>query len=104
MFIYNVTAHVEQAVEKEWLQWMEEEHIPAMHKTQKIFATKVFEVQTEQALGGKSYAVQYHMKEQSVYESYLRENAASLRAKVHEKFGEQILFFRTGLKLIKAYK
>ncbi|NDG46386.1 MAG: DUF4286 family protein [Flavobacteriia bacterium] len=51
MFIYNVTAHVEPSVEKEWLEWMEQEHIPEMHK---------------------------------------------------RKFGDQILFFTTGLELIKS--
>ena len=102
MFIYNVTAHVEPSVEKEWLEWMEQEHIPEMHKTQKISTTKLFEILSDQDLGGKSYAVQYHMKDKSAYKAYLKENAAAMKAKVQHKFGDQILFFRTGLELIKS--
>lgn len=102
MFIYNITAHVEPSVEKEWLEWMEHEHIPEMHKTQKISTTKIFEVLSDQDHGGKSYAVQYQMKNRLVYETYLREDASRLRAKVRDKFGDRILFFRTGLELIKS--
>lgn len=103
MFIYNVTAHVEPSVENTWLKWMEQEHIPEMHATKKFTKTEVFKIISEQDAGGVSYAVQYHCENREQYEAYLKENALLLRQKVHVKFGDLVLFFRTELQLIKEY-
>ena len=48
MFIYNVTVHVEPTVETEWLNWMREEHIPAVLNTGKFTLAKLFKVITDQ--------------------------------------------------------
>ena len=54
MLIYNVTAHVEPSIEKIWLEWMEQHHIPEMHATQKFTHTKIFKIITDQDTGGIS--------------------------------------------------
>ena len=36
MLIYNVTAHVETSIEKAWLEWMKEFHIPEMQATKNL--------------------------------------------------------------------
>ena len=103
MLIYNVTAHVEPSIEQTWLDWMEEEHIPEMLATKKFTQTKIFKIITDQDTGGVSYAVQYYCENSKKYEAYLKENAPLLRQKVKAKFGDQILFFRTELQLIKEH-
>jgi hypothetical protein len=103
MLIYNVTAHVEPSVEKIWLDWMEQYHIPEMHATQKFTHTKIFKVITDQDTGGISYAVQYHCENRAKLEAYLSQDAELLRQKVNAKFGDQVLFFRTELQLIQEH-
>ncbi|MEK9565618.1 MAG: DUF4286 family protein [Flavobacteriaceae bacterium] len=103
MLIYNVTAHVEPTIEKSWLDWMEQYHIPEMHATQKFTHTKIFKILTDQDTGGISYAVQYHCENRAKLDAYLSEDAAALRQKVQAKFGDKVLFFRTELQLIQAY-
>ncbi len=103
MLIYNVTAHVEPSIEKIWLEWMEQHHIPEMHATQKFTHTKIFKIITNQDTGGISYAVQYHCENKAKLEAYLNENADQLWQSVHAKFGDQILFFRTELQLIQEH-
>jgi hypothetical protein len=103
MLIYNVTAHVEPSVEKIWLEWMEQHHIPEMHATQKFTNTKIFKIITDQDTGGISYAVQYYCENKAKLEAYFSKNADQLRQSVHAKFGNQILFFRTELQLIHEY-
>ena len=103
MLIYNVTAHVEPSIEKSWLEWMKQEHIPEMHATQKFTETKLFKILSDQDSGWVSYAVQYHCKNREHFEAYLKENASLLRKKVHTKFGDHILCFRTELELIQQY-
>ena len=104
MLIYNVTVHVEPSIEEKWLNWMEQEHIPEMLGTKKFSKTKVFKIITDQDTGGISYAVQYYCYNSEQYESYLKEDATSLRQKVKDKFGKKILFFRTELELIQEYR
>jgi hypothetical protein len=103
MLIYNVTAHVEPSVEKIWLDWMEQYHIPEMHATQKFTHTKIFKVITDQYTGGISYAVQHHCENRAKLEAYLSQDAELLRQKVNAKFGDQVLFFRTELQLIQEH-
>lgn len=100
MFIYNVTVHVEPIVEDKWLEWMREEHIPAVLNTGKFTKAKLFKVITDQDQGGVSYATQYHCATSKEYELYLNENAEGLRKEAQDRFGSSILAFRTQLEEI----
>ena len=100
MFIYNVTVHVEPSVEAKWLDWMREEHIPAVLNTRKFTHAKLFKVITDQDQGGVSYATQYHCTSATEYERYLTQNADKLRQEAEDRFGSSILAFRTQLEEI----
>src|SRR6056300_41708 len=103
MLIYNVTAHVETSIEKAWLEWMKEFHIPEMKATKKFTQTKIFKVITDQDTGGVSYAVQYYCENKEQYLAYLKYDAAQLRQKAENQFGNKVLFFRTELQLIENF-
>lgn len=98
MIIYNVTAHIEPSIENDWLNWMEEKHLPDMLATGKFTAAKVFKVITDQDMGGVSYAAQYLCKNRADYTAYLEENAAGLRKEGLERYGDKVLYFRTELQ------
>lgn len=100
MYIYNVTVHVEPQVEKEWLEWMKEVHLSEMIATGKFIEAKLFKVITDQNQGGVSYATQYLCNSVDQYNAYLVENAAALRQKASDRFGNTILAFRTQLEEI----
>jgi hypothetical protein len=100
MFIYNVTVHVESSVEGKWLDWMRDEHIPAVLNTGKFTQAKLFKVITDQDQGGVSYATQYHCASSKEYEQYLSENAENLRQEAQDRFGSSILAVRTQLEEI----
>lgn len=99
MVIYNLTAHIEPSIEKDWLAWMEEKHLPEMMATGKFIAAKVFKVITDQDTGGVSYAAQYHCNKREDYLAYLSENAVELRKEGLERYGDKVLYFRTELQL-----
>jgi hypothetical protein len=104
MFIFNVTTHVEHSAETQWLEWMNNIHLPDMIKTGKFNKAILFRVITDQNedQGGTSYAAQYHCNDRSKYEAYLKEDAPLLRKEALEKFGTSILSFRTELEQIIA--
>lgn len=104
MFIYNVTTHVEPAIEKDWLMWMQEEHLPQMLATGHFTLAKLFRVVTQEDVGGISYAAQYHCKERADFSNYLMLDAERLREISNKRFGSKTLSFRTELEEIITVK
>jgi len=101
MLIYNVTTHVEPSVEQDWLVWMKQKHLPQMLATKKFIHAKIFKINSEHDQGGISYAVQYHCTDQKTLNQYLKNDAECMRKEGIEKFGNNLLFFRTELQLIE---
>lgn len=102
MLIYNVTTHVEPSIESQWIEWMNTKHLVEMMATQKFTKVLLFKVVTNNDAQGKSYAVQYHCKNRTIFKKYLKEDATRLRKSAIEKFGNQILSFRTELEQISV--
>lgn len=102
MFIYNVTTHVEPNIEKQWLDWMNSDHLPQMLKTGKFKKALIFKIITEDDMGGVSYATQYHCESRIEFERYQKEDADRLKNHTIQRFGEQILSFRTELEQITS--
>ncbi|MGB3585196.1 MAG: DUF4286 family protein [Tunicatimonas sp.] len=96
MILYNVTVNVEQAIEQEWLQWMQNEHMLDVINTGLFQTAKVFRLlNIEQSEGTNTYAVQYFAKNQEDYDTYERDYADALRQNHLEKFGNRTVAFRT---------
>ncbi|MEY3060031.1 MAG: hypothetical protein RL000_1383 [Bacteroidota bacterium] len=100
MIIYNVTTMVSHAVHDQWLLWMKEEHLP------EIMATGLFErnqfmrlldIEEEQ---GITYAVQFFASTKENYDTYISNHAPALRLKGTEKWGDQVVGFRTLMKIV----
>jgi len=100
MIIYNVTTMVSHAVHDQWLLWMKEEHLP------EIMATGLFErnqfmrlldIEEEQ---GITYAVQFFTSTKENYDTYISNHAPALRLKGTEKWGDQVVGFRTLMKIV----
>ena len=100
MYIYNVTIHVEPAVEHNWLDWMKSHHLPKMMKTGQFTQARLFKVINDQDLGGVSYATQYHCASKKEYDRYIEQYAKELRQDAIDRFGTSILAFRTQLEEI----
>ena len=102
MYIYNVTINIDDRVHNEWLTWMET-HILEVLNTGKFISAKLTEVLVEEEMGGRTYSVQYTANTKEDLEDYYKEDAEILRMESAKKFGDNMLAFRTELKLIKEY-
>lgn len=100
MILYNVTVSLDPTIEKEWLSWMREVHIPDVMATKKFIDHKIFRLMHE-VEGGKTYAIQYFALEHADIHSYQQEHAPRLQAATKEKFGEKALAFRTLLEEVR---
>ncbi|WP_031426475.1 DUF4286 family protein [Flavimarina sp. Hel_I_48] len=99
MIIYNVTTNVEESIHDEWLQWMRDEHIPAVLASGKFSKAIMTRVLVEESMGGISYSTQYTTENKATLERYYSEDAPALR-KDAERFAGKFVSFRTELEVI----
>ncbi len=99
MIIYNVTLSINPGIEKTVIQWLKEEHIPEVLDTGLFLAYDIFKI-IEDPTDRKhnSYAVQYKLASWAHFNTYTLEHAERLRDKTKQKFGDNVLAFRTFLE------
>lgn len=100
MYIYNVTINIDDSVHDQWLDWMRDEHIPAMLATGKFVSAKMCRVMVEEEMGGTTYSVQYTAQDKETLARYYKEDAERLRNEGIKKFADKFVAFRTELELI----
>ncbi|TVZ52498.1 DUF4286 family protein [Dokdonia sp. Hel_I_53] len=102
MIIYNVTINVEEEIEKEWLIWMQETHIPEVLQTKKFQSALMTKVRVEEDMGGVTYSVQYSCPSQEMLEAYYNEDQERMQLSAN-KFAGKFVAFRTELELISQH-
>jgi hypothetical protein len=100
MYIYNITTHIQESAEKEWLVWMQNTHIPEMLDTGKFLSAKMCKVLVEEDLGGMTYSVQYTVENRDILEDFHKTDAVLMKNKTNAKFAGQFVYFETEMQLI----
>ncbi len=100
MIIYNVTNKVAHGIHRQWLKWLQEEHIPEVLATGCFGAATVLHLVEADDEDGITYAIQYQAPDMQHYERYLSEYAEKLRAQSFEKWGSQFIAFRTLMRVV----
>ena len=99
MILYNVTISVDSSIEREWLEWMKDVHIPEVMETGLFVENKILKLKEPAAEEGSStFAIQYFLKNEEDYKNYNDNFAGELRQKHKDKFGEKFMAFRTVLE------
>lgn len=99
MIIYNVTLSVDPSIEKEFIPWLKEVHIPEVLETKLFIQAEFFKVIQDVAnKTSNSYAVQYRLESWEMFDAYQRKHAKALQQKTLEKYGDKVLAFRTFLE------
>ncbi|HVZ26185.1 MAG TPA: DUF4286 family protein, partial [Sediminibacterium sp.] len=91
MMLYNVTTHVQHAIAADWLQWMQESHIPAVMQTGCFRDYRILKLLETDESEGLTFAVQYTIDDKELYESYLRLHAPALRQEISSRWGNQVI-------------
>ncbi len=106
MIIYNVTILIERTRKSEFLSWMRDQHIPEVLETglfnQAIFSKLITELDSENQ--GITYATQYYCENYDKLNTYYEKHADRLRKEGADKFGEDMLGFRTELEVVDIFK
>jgi hypothetical protein len=103
MYIYNITTNISEKAHDKWLQWMQEEHIPAMLKTKKFTKATIVQVSVNEEMGGTTYSTMYYCASAEELKDFYREYAPKLNGEVLSLFRDQVVIFGTELKIIKEF-
>ena len=100
MFVYNVTIKVREEIKKEWLQWLQEIHIPEVIATGCFYEATILQLLEIDDSEGPTYAVQYKAESKGAYNQYVDKYAASLKQKSYDKWGDAFIAFRSVMQVV----
>jgi hypothetical protein len=101
MIIYNLTIKVEQTIASAWLNWLLNEHIPEVIKTNCFTDYKVVRLLEVDDSEGPTYAIQYHAESKADYNRYIEQYADQMRQKSFDKWGDRFIAFRSVMQVVK---
>ncbi len=85
MIIYKVEITVEAGIELEWLDWMQQVHVPDVIRTGCFTECRIYKV-IESDAGDPSYVMQYHCPSLEEYHRYRDSFAAALQKEHSDRF------------------
>ncbi|RZL62074.1 MAG: DUF4286 family protein [Pedobacter sp.] len=99
MLLYNVTLILDDAAAEEWLQWMQEIHIPEVMATGMFVSNRLLKV-LDSPNEGVTYCAQYVAETMENYNEYLVAYAPALQADLNEKFKNRFVAYRTLMEFV----
>ena len=103
MIFYNETYHVQEDIMQEWIQWMVKTHLPNVLRTGYFTQGRVLRIQSDQDVGGYSFAVQLVAESQAILDEYKAKEEGRFHQQHLEKYADKALIFRTELHLVCEY-
>ncbi len=100
MIVYNVTTKVAAAIASNWLQWINEEHIPDIINTGCFTHATVLQLLETDNSEGPTFTVQYFTESKSNYNIYMEKFAATMRQKAFNKWGDKFIAFRSLMQVV----
>ncbi|WP_421941412.1 DUF4286 family protein [Pedobacter sp.] len=99
MLLYNVTLILEDSVAEEWLQWMQEVHIPQVMGTGMFVSHRLLKV-VDSPNEGVTYCAQYVVDNLSLYNEYQDKYAPELQAELNERYKNRFVAYRTLMEFV----
>lgn len=100
MILYNITVNIDQGIEKEWLKWMKEVHIPEVMATGFFTENKFYKLLHVTEDGGVNYSVQYFTDSIDKVMEYQEKHSKSLQEDFQKKFKDKYVIFRSLLEQV----
>lgn len=98
MILYNLTVNIDKTVEREWLNWMRNEHIPAVMATGLPQEHKILHLLTEVDNSGATYTFQYTFLSKLDFFRFQKYHSDELLDKIQQQYGNQYVTFQSLLE------
>lgn len=102
MVLYNVTVKVNHAVEKDWLAYMQDKHIPDVLATEHFTGYRLCRLLDQPTEDDPTYIIQYECVSLHKLNHYQLHNAPALREEMNQKFKDMFVSFRTAMEIVSA--
>jgi len=99
MIIYNVTVSIDEAIEEDWVKWMQEVHMPDVMATGYFVRSRLCRVIGGDKMG-VTYAAQYECESLAVLQQYETKAAPALKADYMKRYEGKYVAFRTMLEIL----
>lgn len=100
MFIYNVTIKVHSSIWEQWLQWLQEEHVPEVLATGCFSDARVLRMLETDDSEGPTFTVQYSAESKAAYNKYIEQHAGLMRQQSFDKWGDKFIAFRSLMQVV----
>jgi oligoribonuclease (3'-5' exoribonuclease) len=94
MMYYNVTVQVESDIEQDWLDWMQDIHIPEVMATG-IFSSCSMCRLVSESVPGTTFVMQYQCPDLQTLEQYQQRYAPALQKAHNDRYQGKFVAFRT---------
>ena len=101
MIIYNVTIKIDWAIQREWVSWMKEVHIPGIISGGFFFDPRFVRLLEVNDVDGPTYAVQYCAFSLDDYNLFLSEQAEQFNLRELAKWGNKFVAFGTVMEVVQ---
>ena len=101
MFLYNVTLILDDAAAEEWLQWMQDVHIPEVMATGMFISNRLLKV-VDSPNEGVTYCAQYVAETLDHYNKYQEVFAPALQAELNERYKNRFVAYRTLMEFVPS--
>ena len=101
MYLYNITYLVSHDIEQDWMRWMKELHVPEMLSTELFTHYRIMRLIEVDQTEGITYAFFFFIEKSIDYKKYISDFAPALRQKATEKWGDQVVAFRTLMETVQ---
>ena len=101
MFVYNISNKVAIAIESDWVQWQQQEHIPAIMASGQFTDYKFYKLLEDDNDETVTYIVQYFASTIENYHTYIRNFAPQLRQAAFGKWGDRFISFRSLMQAVR---
>ena len=99
MLLFNVTVIIEEASAPEWLQWMNESHIPELMATDCFVSHRVLRI-VDSPNEGLSYCIQFIAETDAKYHAFKNLHEENFTGKLYEKYPNKLVVFSTLMEFI----
>ena len=101
MFIYNLTLKINWSIHDSWMEWMINEHVPAIMETKCFTHFQLLKLHEQDESEGPTYVAQYFAESKAQYNRHIELFAPKFRQEGVEKWGNNFMAFRTLLEVVK---
>lgn len=95
MLIFNTTYHIEEDMQKQFLEFMTDTYIPTAISSGFLHTPCLSRIHSQHKEKGFSYSLQFKVKNSEVLDHWMEEQGENLHQQLQKKFGHKLAGFIT---------